>query len=77
MGVVRAVLGAAANAGAAMGLGAGGVVVNTASAGAGDPGRRARACARAVEAGREAYEAGLGAQSRHADASSPLTSFLD
>ena len=35
------------------------------------------AAAAAVAAGREAYEAGLGAQSRCAEASSPLTSFLD
>ena len=39
--------------------------------------RMARAFARAVEAGREAYESGLGAQTRCAEASSPLTSFLD
>lgn len=75
--VVDAGLGAPSHAAAAMELGADAVLVNTAIAVAGDPERMARAFARAVEAGREAYEAGLGAQSRHAEASSPLTSFLD
>ena len=75
--VVDAGLGAPSHAAAAMELGADAVLVNTAIAVAGDPERMARAFARAVEAGREAYEAGLGTQSRHAEASSPLTSFLD
>ncbi len=75
--VVDAGLGAPSHAAAAMELGADAVLVNTAIAVAGDPERMARAFARAVEAGREAYESGLGAQSRHAEASSPLTSFLD
>ena len=52
-------------------------LVNTAIAVAGDPVRMAEAFARAVVAGREAFEAGLGAQARCAEASSPLTSFLD
>ncbi len=43
-----------------MELGADAVLVNTAIAVAGDPERMARAFARAVEAGREAYESGLG-----------------
>lgn len=75
--VVDAGLGAPSHAAAAMELGADAVLVNTAIAVAGDPERMARAFARAVEAGREAYESGMGAQSRHAEASSPLTSFLD
>lgn len=75
--VVDAGLGAPSHAAAAMELGADAVLVNTAIAVAGDPERMARAFARAVEAGREAYESGLSAQSRHAEASSPLTSFLD
>ena len=75
--VVDAGLGAPSHAAAAMELGADAVLVNTAIAVASDPERMARAFAHAVEAGREAYEAGLGAQSRHAEASSPLTSFLD
>ncbi len=75
--VVDAGLGAPSHAAAAMEMGADAVLVNTAIAVAGDPVRMAAAFARAVEAGREAYEAGLGAQSSHAEASSPLTSFLD
>ena len=75
--VVDAGLGAPSHAAAAMELGADAVLVNTAIAMAGDPERMARAFARAVEAGREAYESGLGAQARCAEASSPLTSFLD
>ncbi len=75
--VVDAGLGAPSHAAEAMELGADAVLVNTAIAVAGDPVAMARAFAKAVEAGREAYEAGLGAVSRHAEASSPLTSFLD
>ena len=75
--VVDAGLGAPSHAAEAMELGADAVLVTTAIAVAGDPVRMAAAFARAVEAGREAYEAGLGAQSRCAEASSPLTSFLD
>ena len=60
-----------------MEMGADAVLVNTAIAVAGDPVRMAAAFARAVEAGREAYEAGAGAQRISAEASSPLTSFLD
>ena len=52
------------------------VLVNTAIAVAGDPVAMARAFAKGVEAGREAYEAGLGTRSSSAVASSPLTSFL-
>ena len=52
-------------------------VLQTAIAVAGDPVRMARAFAQAVVAGREAYEAGLGAQAQCAEASSPLTAFLD
>ena len=53
------------------------VLVNTAIAVAGNPVAMAAAFAKAVVAGREAFEAGLGVQSRCAEASSPLTSFLD
>lgn len=75
--VVDAGLGAPSHAAEAMELGADAVLVNTAIAVAGDPVAMARAFAKAVEAGREAYEAGLGSRSRIAVASSPLTSFLD
>ena len=75
--VVDAGLGAPSHAAEAMDMGADAVLVNTAIAVASDPVRMAGAFARAVEAGREAHEAGLGARSRCAEASSPLTSFLD
>lgn len=75
--VVDAGLGAPSHAAEAMEMGADAVLVNTAIAVAGDPTAMARAFAKAVEAGREAYEAGLGARSKIAIASSPLTSFLD
>lgn len=75
--VVDAGLGAPSHAAEAMEMGADAVLVNTAIAVAGDPVAMARAFAKAVEAGREAYEAGLGSRSRVAVASSPLTSFLD
>lgn len=75
--VVDAGIGAPSHAAEAMELGADAVLVNTAIAVAGDPVRMAAAFAKAVEAGREAYESGLGAVARCAEASSPLTSFLD
>lgn len=75
--VVDAGLGAPSHAAEAMELGADAVLVNTAIAVAGDPVRMARAFADATVAGREAYLAGLGAVADHAEASSPLTSFLD
>lgn len=77
--VIDAGIGAPSHAAAAMELGADAVLVNTAIAVAGDPVRMARAFRDAVAAGREAYEAGLGAvaATAAAEASSPLTSFLD
>lgn len=75
--VVDAGLGAPSHAAEVMELGADAVLVNTAIAAAGNPAEMARAFAGAVEAGRRAWLAGLGAVSRHAEASSPLTSFLD
>lgn len=74
---VDAGLGAPSHAAEAMELGADAVLVNTAIAVAGDPVRMARAFADATVAGREAFEAGLGAVGDSAEASSPLTSFLD
>ena len=71
--VVDAGLGAPSHAAQAMEMGADAVLVNTAIAVAGDPVRMARAFALAVEAGREAYEAGLGARREDAAASSPET----
>lgn len=74
--VVDAGLGAPSHAAEAMEMGADAVLVNTAIAIAGDPVAMAKAFAKAVEAGREAYEAELGIKSDFAVASSPLTSFL-
>lgn len=75
--IVDAGLGAPSHAAEAMEMGADAVLVNTAIAIAGNPVEMARAFAKAVEAGREAYCAGLGERSRMAVASSPLTSFLN
>jgi thiazole synthase len=59
-----------------MELGADAVLVNTAIAIAVDPNRMAVAFRMAVEAGRTAYELGLGDVSATAQATSPLTGFL-
>lgn len=74
--VVDAGLGAPSHAAAAMELGADAVLVNTAIAVAGDPVAMAAAFRRGVEAGREAFLAGLGRVGVTAEASSPLTGFL-
>ena len=74
--IVDAGLGAPSHAAAALELGADGVLVNTALAAASDPVRMARAFRQAVEAGRTAWEVGLGAPSRTANPTSPLTGFL-
>jgi len=75
--VVDAGLGAPSHAAEAMEMGADAVLVNTAIAVAGDPVAMADAFRLAVISGRQAFEAGLGGISRSAQASSPLTSFLD
>ena len=77
--VVDAGIGAPSHAAEAMELGASACLVNTAIAVAGDPVAMAHAFKQAVEAGRMAYEAGLGASSDTlmAEASSPLTAFLN
>jgi thiazole synthase len=74
--VVDAGLGAPSHAAEAMELGADAVLVNTALAVARDPGAMGAAFKKGVEAGREAYFAGLGEQRHQAEASSPLTGFL-
>jgi len=71
--VVDAGLGSPSDAALAMEIGADAVLVNTAISVAGDPVTMAGAFAKAVEAGRSAYEAGLGRKSSEASASSPLT----
>jgi thiazole synthase len=74
--VVDAGLGAPSHAAEAMEMGADAVLVNTALAVARDPGLMGAAFRKGVEAGREAWLAGLGRQQDRAEASSPLTGFL-
>ena len=59
-----------------MEMGAAAVLVNTAIASAKNPVIMAEAFKKAVESGRSAYLAGLGAESKTGNASSPLTGFL-
>ena len=75
--VVDAGIGAPSHAAEAMELGADAVLVNTAIAIANDPNGMAVAFKMAVQAGRDAYEIGLGAPVENARATSPLTAFLD
>ena len=77
--VVDAGIGAPSHAAEAMEMGASACLVNAAIAVAGQPAAMAAAFKKAVEAGREAFEAGPPAQihSLEAQASSPLTSFLN
>ena len=74
--VVDAGIGAPSQAAEAMELGADAVLVNTAIGTAGDPAAMGAAFKQAVEAGRQAFLAGLPAVAGSADASSPLTGFL-
>ena len=60
-----------------MELGCDAVLVNTAIAVAEDPVGMARAFRLGVEAGRAAFVAGVGPSREEAEASSPLTGFLD
>lgn len=75
--VVDAGIGAPSHAAEALELGADAVLVNTAIAVAADPNRMAIAFKQAVEAGRTAYELGLAERHLEANATSPLTAFLD
>lgn len=75
--VVDAGIGAPSHAAAAMELGADAVLVNTAIAVSPNPVQMARAFKLAVEAGRMAFEARLAERSMGAEASSPLTAFLE
>jgi thiazole synthase len=75
--VVDAGIGAPSHAAEALEMGADAVLVNTAIAIASDPNRMAIAFKLAVEAGRAAYEIGLGETSETAQATSPLTAFLE
>jgi thiazole synthase len=75
--IVDAGLGAPSHAAEALEMGADAVLINTAIAVAEDPVGMAKAFRMGVEAGRRAYESGLGPTSRMAAATSPLTGFLD
>ncbi|MGR4837161.1 MULTISPECIES: thiazole synthase [unclassified Bacteroides] len=77
--VVDAGIGAPSHAAEAMEMGAAACLVNTAIAVADNPVAMARAFRQAVEAGRMAYEAKPGVQADNfvAEASSPLTAFLE
>lgn len=69
--VVDAGIGAPSHAAAAMELGYDAVLLNTAVAKAGDPALMAGAFAKSIEAGREAYLAGVIAAQENASASTP------
>ena len=75
--IVDAGIGAPSHAAYAMELGADAVLVNTAIAVSQDPIQMGIAFKKAVEAGRMAYNAKLAPVKKHAEASSPLTSFLN
>lgn len=74
--IVDAGIGRPSEAAEAMEMGAAAVLVNTAIATAENPVLMAEAFGNAVDAGRQAYLAGLGASGAMAVASSPLTGFL-
>lgn len=75
--IVDAGIGAPSHAAAAMEIGADAVLVNTAIAVSSNPIKMAVAFKLAVEAGRMAFEARLARPKNFAEASSPLTSFLE
>jgi thiazole synthase len=74
--IVDAGVGTASDASIAMELGADGVLMNTAIAGAGDPPMMAAAMKHAVEAGRLAFLAGRIPRKRYASASSPTAGLI-
>jgi thiazole synthase len=74
--IVDAGLGTASDVALAMELGADGVLLNSAVAGAEDPVLMARAMKSACRAGRDAYLAGRMPSRLHAQASSPATGLL-
>jgi len=75
--IVDAGIGSPSHAAHAMELGADAILVNTAIAVSQQPVSMAKAFKMAVEAGRMAYNAKLAPIQQHAEASSPLTSFLE
>lgn len=75
--IVDAGIGRPSDACEAMEMGAAACLLNTAIASANNPSLMAEAFGRAVLAGRQAYLAGLGVALENAQASSPLTGFLN
>lgn len=75
--IVDAGIGAPSHAAEAMEMGASAILVNTAIAVSKNPVQMAVAFKMAVEAGRMAFEAKLGTKRKIAEASSPLTAFLE
>jgi len=75
--IVDAGIGCPSDAAEAMEMGAAAVLLNTAIASSDDPVAMAEAFKYAVKAGRIAYKSGMASQSYMANASSPLTGFLD
>ena len=75
--IVDAGIGRPSQACEAMEMGAAAIMANTAIASSKNIPLMARAFKEAIIAGRNAYLAGLGTQSKSANASSPLTGFLD
>ncbi len=75
--IVDAGIGRPSHAAAAMEMGADAVLINTAIATANDPVLMGQAFDMAVKAGRYAYIAKMAEESKYANASSPLTGFLD
>ncbi|MFK7901065.1 MAG: thiazole synthase [Cyclobacteriaceae bacterium] len=75
--IVDAGIGAPSHAAEALEMGADAVLVNTAIAVSSDPVQMGGAFKLGVEAGRLAFEAKLGQRSSQAEASSPLTAFLE
>lgn len=75
--VIDAGIGSPSHASEAMEMGADAVLINTAIAVSKNPVQMALAFKMAVEAGRLAFLAKLGKTISHAEASSPLTAFLD
>jgi thiazole synthase len=75
--IVDAGIGKPSHAAEAMEMGAAAVLVNTAIATAGDPIRMGEAFNLSIKAGRMAYLSKLGPERSYAEASSPLTGFLN
>lgn len=75
--IVDAGIGAPSHAAQALEMGADAVLVNTAIAVSENPVQMAKAFKMAIEAGRMAYEAKLARPKNFAEASSPLTAFLE